>query len=265
MQKRIIAAVAGLAFSLNAAMAIAATPEENVVATVNGEAVTEDMLLVFAEQLNRRNAGGGQVNRDAALEQLINFVLVTQDVERQGIDKRPEVQRELAWQRRGMLVTLGMREYMQKHPVTDADIQAAYEDFVKQSGNQEYKARHILLKTEDEAKAVIAELDKGADFAELAKTRSTGPSGKNGGDLGWFNPQQMVPEFSQATAAMTKGSYSSTPVKTQFGWHVIKLEDTRKSEPPSLDEVRQQLQAKLSNERIEAYISELRKKATIKE
>lgn len=230
------------------------------VATVNGEPISEDMLLLFQQQLGRN---GNSVSREDALDQLINFVLVTQDAEKQGIDKRPNVVQDLAWKRRGLLVNISLNEYMQAHPITDEEIQAAYNKFKTTRSGQEYHARHILLKTEEEAKAVIKQLDEGADFAKLAAEKSIGPTKTKGGDLGWFTPDRMVKPFSEAVKQMNKGSYSKNPVKTQFGWHVILLEDSRDVAPPALDEVRKQLQTQLTQQRMQDYFEELRSKAKI--
>ena len=128
---------------------------------------------------------------------------------------------------------------------------------------KEYKARHILVKTEDEAKAVVKQLDDGSDFAKLAKEKSTGPSGKTGGDLGWFRPQQMVPPFSDAVAAMKKNTYTKKPVKTQFGWHVIKLEDLRDVQPPKFEDIKDQVKTIVQTKRVQKYVKSLRDKAKI--
>lgn len=252
-----------LAGALVSALLITSTPTlaQEPIATVNGEAITEDMLMLFQQQLSRTS--GSQASREDALEQLINFVLVTQDAEKQGIDKRPNVVRDLAWQRRGLLVNLGLQEYLQKNPVTDEEIQAMYDKFVDAKGGQEYKARHILVESEDEAKAIIEQLNDGADFAKLAEENSIGPTKTKGGDLGWFSPDRMVKPFSDAVADMGKGSYTKSPVKTQFGWHVIKLEDQRDLQPPSLEEVKPQLRNQITQQRMQEYFQELRSKASI--
>jgi len=147
--------------------------------------------------------------------------------------------------------------------ISDANMKKAYDGFVKELGTVEYKARHILLSTEKEANDVIAELDKGADFANTATHKSVGPSAESGGDLGWFAPNQMVKPFSDAVSLLKKGEYSKKPVNTQFGWHVIKLEDTRKLPPPAFDEIKGQLQMRLQQQVIESYLENLRKKAKI--
>ena len=252
----------GLSAPLIAAETPAVTPEA-VVATVNGSEITEEMLQVFAAQLSR-NPGAQPVSRDDALNQLVNIELVTQDAEKHNIDKRPNVIKQLEWQRRSLLVGVSMREYVTTHPVTDAELKKLYDERMKNHDGNEYKASHILVDNEADAKAIIAELDKGADFAKLATDKSKDPSGKqNGGDLGWFSPDQMVKPFAEAVAKMKKGEITKKPVETQFGWHVIRKDDSRKVEPPSFESVKEQLQAHAQNQRVEAYLEELRKDAKI--
>jgi len=150
---------------------------------------------------------------------------------------------------------------MQTNPISDEELKKLYDEQVPK-GN-EYKARHILVEDEEAAKKLIVELDGGADFSELAKEHSTGPSGKTGGELGWFSPQQMVAPFSEAAATLEKGSYTKQPVKTQFGWHIIILDDVRESTPPAFEEVKPQLQTFVQKQRIQDYIASLRQSATI--
>ena len=257
-----------LLLGLGAPVMAAETPEAApapaaVVATVNGSEITEEMLQIFGAQLSR-NPGAQPVTRDDALDQLINIELVTQDAEKHKIDKRPNVIKQLEWQRRSLLVGVSMREYVTTHPISDEELKKLYDERMKNHDGHEYKAQHILVDSEDEAKAIIADLDKGGDFAKLAGEKSKDPSGKqNGGDLGWFSPDQMVKPFAEAVAKMKKGETTKKPVKTQFGWHVIRLEDTRKVDPPSFDSVKEQLQMQAQNQRIEAYLAELRKGAKI--
>ena len=232
---------------------------DKVLALVNGKPVTQEMLDVYRTQRTRRSQGQ-DIDEQTALEELINVELMLQDAERKKLHQRPEVERELEWHRRGVLVSLDMREYLEQHPVTEAELKAAYEARKAAHAGKEYHARHILVKTEDEAKAIIAELGKGADFAELAKQKSTGPTGKNGGDLGWFSPDQMVPEFAAAVQKLGKGEISREPVKTQFGWHV---EDLREVPPPDFESMKPELRARLQNARIDAFLKGLREKAKI--
>jgi peptidyl-prolyl cis-trans isomerase C len=252
----------GLSAPLIAAETPAVSPEA-VVATVNGSEITEEMLQIFATQLSR-NPGAQPVSRDDALDQLVNIELVTQDAEKHNIDKRPNVIKQLEWQRRSLLVGVSMREYVTTHPVTDAELKKLYDERMKSHDGKEYKASHILVDSEAEAKTIIAELDKGAAFAKLATDKSKDPSGQqNGGDLGWFSPDQMVKPFAEAVAKMKKGEITKKPVQTQFGWHVIRMDDSRKVEPPSFESVKEQLQAQAQNQRVEAYLEDLRKGAKI--
>ena len=242
--------------------AAAEPADSKVLATVNGKPITEDIYEMYLQQRKAR-AGDAKVDRDTIVKELVNIELVRQDAIKRGIDKRPQIARQLDWQARTLLVSAGMQDYLKNHPVSDEELEKAYQAEVAKMDSKEYKARHILLKTEEEARAVIAELDKGADFATLAKEKSTGPTGKKGGDLGWFGADRMVKPFGDAIRTMEKGSYTKEPVQTQFGWHVILLEDTRKMEPPSMDQVRKELAARLTNQRIDAYLDSLRKDAKI--
>lgn len=239
------------------------TDPNAVVATVNGKPITEEMLQIYGAQRSR-NPGAQPISREAALEELVNIELVTQDAEKHNIDKRPNIVKQLDWQRRSLLVGVSMREYIASHPASDAELDKLYKERIKNHDGNEYKARHILVGSEDEAKAIIDELGKGGDFAKLAAEKSKDPSGKQGGgDLGWFSGDQMVEPFAKAVAKMKKGEITKKPVQTQFGWHVIQLEDTRKVPAPTKDSLKEQLQMQLQNERIDAYIAELRKGAKI--
>ncbi len=157
--------------------------------------------------------------------------------------------------------------YVQHHiseKITDADVQTRYDQLIKQfASGKEVKARHILVKKKEEAEAIIKELDGGADFVELAKTKSTGPSGPRGGDLGYFGKGQMVPAFETAAFALKKGEYSKEPVKSSFGYHVIKVEDEREKSPPPVAEVAPQLKILLAQEKLKALVAELKSKAKI--
>ena len=165
--------------------------------------------------------------------------------------------------RQNLILGAALEKAMTSPAITDAELKKMYDSRVAEFNVKEYKARHILVKSKDEAEKVITELDMGGDFAELAKKKSTGPTGKNGGDLGWFAPQQMVPEFSQAVSQLEKGKYTKSPVQTKFGWHVIKLEDTRSAEPPTFDQVKPQLKKVAEQSRANDYLQSLKAKAKI--
>lgn len=146
---------------------------------------------------------------------------------------------------------------------TEDELKKAYEEVKENASQTEYKARHILVKDEEEAKNMIEKLDGGADFGDLAREHSLGPTGKNGGELEWFDANQMVAPFSEAVAAMEKGTYTKTPVQTQFGWHVIELQDSRKAEPPSFEDAKQQLTALLKRQKLSATLAEMRDGAMV--
>jgi len=255
--------LAAIFYSLGTSALMAAPASSKVLAVVNGETITEDGLKIYTSQRNV-SPGTPPQSGKRILEEMINMVVLSQDARAQKLTERNDTREILQLQRNSYLASIAVQQHVSKNPVSDAELKDEYDQQVASaSSSMEFNARHILLESEVAAKAVIAELDKGADFVELAKTKSTGPSGKSGGSLGWFGPQDMVPPFSQATAKLAKGSYSKAPVKTQFGWHVILLEDTRESKPPSFEEVRNQLKAMADNRRARDYISSLREKAKV--
>ena len=153
-------------------------------------------------------------------------------------------------------------DFINNMEITESDIQAEYDQQASLSPSLQYKARHILVESQGEAVEIIGELDQGADFATLAQEKSTGPSGPNGGDLGWFSPEQMVAPFSEAVAALEDGSYSESPVQTQFGWHVILREETRDTPPPPLESVRDQVRNAIQQKRFQALLEQIRFEAS---
>lgn len=236
--------------------------EDNVLARVNGEPIDQDMLDFYMLQ-KQRQLKGHAPDRHEVLKEVVDLELMIQDAEKMGLDKDPAVLQQLKFYRQNLLVNMAVRKYLEKHPVTDEDIQAAYKEMASKQSGKEYHARHILVKTREEAEQIIDQLDKGADFAELAKEKSIGPTKTRGGDLGWFSPDRMVGEFSDAVQELDKGEYTKEPVKTQFGWHVIEQVDSRKAQTPALDEVRDELVSKLRNERLNEYMDSLRKDAKV--
>jgi len=235
------------------------------VATVNGKPIAEKTFKAYIEFKKKQDPKFDvKKNRELLIQELINRQLMYQDALRQKIEKNKDVIFQLKQHRIDLLIKYAIRKTMLATPITDTVLKLEYDRRVKSANVKEYKARHILLKTEAKAKSVIKELNNGKDFIKLAKAYSTGPTGKNGGDLGWFNARQMVPAFSKAVAGLKKGAYTKTPVKTKFGWHVIKLEDTRKMEPPKFKDVKQQVRIIMQNKKLQEYIIKLRKKAKIK-
>ncbi|HEB57303.1 MAG TPA: peptidylprolyl isomerase [Gammaproteobacteria bacterium] len=238
----------------------------NAVATVNGTPISQksyDFYLSQAMQRRGQNKGRGGINRQAVINELVNRELLHQAAIKEKVENDETVAFQLKQLKVDAMIQGLINKISKDNPITDKELKKEYDKRIAGAKLTEYKARHILLKTEEEAKTVIAELDSGAKFEDLAKKKSTGPSAKDGGELGWFNPSQMVPPFSQAIAQMKKGQYSKKPVKTQFGWHVIKLEDTRKRTPPKFEDIKSQLRMMLQNQRIQEYITNLRKNAKI--
>ena len=235
--------------------------KDPVVAVVNGTKLHASDYDALKKDLGPQAEGA---DYGKLLDHMVTQTVIEQAAHADKTESDPEYQRALAQTAKQLLIRTYLRKSMDK-AVTDAAIKAKYDEMVKtQGGQEEVKARHILLKTEDEAKAIIAELDKGADFAKLANEKST-DKGEDGGELGYFTKDKMVPEFANAAFAMKVGQHSATPVKSQFGYHVILVEDRRPAKPPALEEVRDEIQKELANTAIESKVDELKKKATIQE
>lgn len=203
--------------------------------------------------------------QDILIDELLTSMLLSQEAVKMGLDKNSLVIAAVEVARQQALRQAALNALLAREQVSDEAVKAAYDAQYAQSESNEYKARHILVEDEASAKEIINALDDGADFAELAKEKSTGPSGPQGGDLGWFSLDRMVKPFSDAVALMKKGSYSKTPVKTDFGWHVIKLEDQRenKTAPPALETIKPQLVQQLKIEAARKYLEQLHSKADI--
>ena len=233
-----------------------------LVASVNGTRITEAMLDLYMAQREGRRPGDPSANdRNAVLEEVVSLELARQQGEKDGVDKQLDVALLVEQQRRAVIATAAIKKQLEANPVSEADLRKIYDENI--GGGDEYKARHILVKEQEEARKLITELDKGADFSELAKQHSTGPSGKNGGELGWFSAKQMVKPFSDAVATMEKGSYTKEPVETQFGWHIIMLDDSRESTPPDFEMLKPQIASMVQNQRVQEFIAKLRESASI--
>lgn len=230
------------------------------IATVNGEIITELERTTHIEQFKAR---GQTATDDQVLEELITLELMRQAAKKQGLDKSPEVEIEMKTMRARVLANALLNNLTENVDTSDEKLKSEYDKQIAEANVHEYNASHILLEDEAKAKEIIIELDGGADFAEAAKKYSTGPSSENGGDLGWFDAGTMVPEFSAAAAELEIGKYSETPVKTQFGYHIIKLSDKRAKEPQPFDTVKEQVRGMLINNTIADYIDSLRSDAEI--
>jgi peptidyl-prolyl cis-trans isomerase C len=242
----------------------AAKPAAGPVATVNGVAVPRSRLELMMRQ---QAARGGQDNdqmRVLMREELINRELISQEASRAGIAKNADVQAQLDLVRQEIVVGAYIRDWVGKHPITDADVQKEYDRSRAQAGEREYRARHILVETEDQAKGMIAELKKGGKFDELAtKNSKDGGTSQRGGDLDWNVPTAYDRAFSEAMVKLDKGKYTETPVQTRFGYHVIQLDDVRPLKFPTLAEVKPRIQQQLVQGRLEELVKGLRAKAKI--
>jgi peptidyl-prolyl cis-trans isomerase C len=233
------------------------------VATVNGKAIPASKVdQVVKQVVAQGKATDSPQLRDAIKRDLIGREVLIQEADKQGVGGRADVKAAIDNARQSIIINAMLADYVKKNPVTDAQVKAEYDRYKAQVGDKEYHARHILVGTEDEAKAIIAKLKGGAKFEELAKQSKDGTAA-NGGDLDWASPASYVPEFSKAMVALQKGAITETPVKTQFGYHVIKLEDVRPAKIPPLDEVKQQVQESLQQRKLATFREELMKKAKI--
>jgi peptidyl-prolyl cis-trans isomerase C len=234
------------------------------VATVNGVAVPQHRMDYLMQQQQQRGAQDTEQMRNMVREELVNREILTQEAAKSGIARNPDVQAQLDVARQEIIVSAYLREWVRKNPITDAEVQKEYERAKKQQGEKEYKARHILLETEDQAKGMIAELKKGAKFEELASKNSKDPgSAARGGDLDWNVPATYDKQFADAMVNLDKGKYTEQPVRTRFGFHVIQLDDVRQSRFPPLAEVKPRIQQMLAQGRIEELIKGLRAKAKV--
>lgn len=246
----LIAVVAAPAFAQNAA-------------TVNGKAIPAAKVDQMVKQVV---AQGQQPDtpqlREAVKKELISREVMLQEADKQGYGKKPEVTAAIDNARQSITINAMLADYVKKNPVKDAEIQAEYDKYKAAVGGTEYHSRHILVATEQEAKDIIAKLKAGGKFEELAKVSKDG-SANNGGDLGWMTPGKLVKPFADAMVALKNGEITQTPVKTEFGFHVIKLEESRPAQIPPLAEVKAQVAEALQQRKIAAYREELLKKAKI--
>ncbi len=231
--------------------------------TVNGTPVDSAVIDVFFEQrLGQAAAQPSPEQRTILIGQLRDiYVLATQDLAAE-LAKEPRLAAQIELQKHGALAQAVAADYIANVEVTDAEIRAEYEEQIKLAPPLQFKARHILVATQGEAVDLIGQLDGGANFEELAREKSTGPSGPNGGDLGWFSPDQMVAPFSNAVALLEDGSYTKEPVQTQFGWHVILREESRENTPPTLESIRDRIAQQVQQNKFQEHLATLREAAT---
>ena len=237
---------------------------KDAVATVNGVTIPGSRMEFMMDQQRQRGAPDNQQTRSMMREELVNREIVVQEAQKAGLAKSAEVQAQLDIARQEILVGAYLRDWAKKHPVSDAEIQKEYDRARAQSGEKEYRARHILVETEDQAKGLIADLKKGAKFDELASKNSKDSGSKErGGDLDWNVPGAFDKQFSDAMVKLDKGKYTEAPVQTRFGYHVIQLDDVRPIRFPALAEVKQRIQQQLTQHRVDELIRGLRAKAKV--
>ena len=260
MKKHLLHAVATAAVLLTLTTGVQA---QNL-AIVNGKAVPKTRMDALAQQVAR---SGRPITPDVEAqikEEVIAREIFMQEAQKRGLDATDDFKAQLELARQTILIRELFSKFQESNAVTDADVKAEYDKFVAANGGKEYRARHILLETEDQAKAIYASLKKGAKFDDLAKKQSKDPgSGSKGGDLDWAAPGNFVKEFSDAMVALKKGETSPSAVKSQFGFHIIRLDDIREAQLPKLEDVKPQILQQLQQQRMANFQQEMRAKAKI--
>jgi peptidyl-prolyl cis-trans isomerase C len=259
MKKQLLSALAAAAL-LTLSGAVAA---QNL-AIVNGKPVPKSRLDALMQQMTRagRPVEGGM--QDQIKKELIAREIFVQEAKKHGLDATEDYKTQLEMTRQSLLIRELFTEFGKKNPVSDADAKAEYDRIAASNGGKEYHARHILVEKEDEAKAIIASLKAGGKFEEIAqKSSKDAGSGSHGGDLDWANPNSFVPEFSAAMVKLGKGQMTEEPVKTQFGYHIIRLDDVRDAQFPAFDQVKGQIIQQLQQQKLAKYQDELRAKAKV--
>lgn len=234
------------------------------VAIVNGKPVPTARVDALVQQIEATGRPVDDAVRAQIKEEVVLREIFMQEAQKKGVANTTEFKNQMELARQTIMIRALFADYQKKHPVTDEEIKAEYDKFAAASAGKEYKARHILVEKEDEAKAIIASLKKGAKFEDIAKKQSKDPgSGANGGDLDWAPAANYVPEFSQALLKLEKGQLADAPVQSQFGWHVIRVDDIRDAEIPKLEDLKPQIAQQLAQQKMQKYQQELRDKAKV--
>ena len=233
-------------------------------AVVNGKPIPKERVEVLKQQVER---AGRQITPEMEgqiKDEIIAREIFMQEAQKRGLEASSDYKAQMELARQTILIRELFNDYQTKNPVTDAEIKAEYDKFAAANSGKEYKASHILVEKEDDAKAIIASIKKGAKFADIAKKQSKDPgSGAKGGDLDWANPSSYVAEFTQALIKLEKGKMTQTPVKSQFGWHVIRLDDVREAQLPKMEEVKPQIAQQLQQQKLSKFQEDLRAKAKV--
>lgn len=260
MKKQIFSAIA--AATLLSALAVPAAAQN--VAIVNGKPVPMARVDALAQQLARAGRPVTPEMMGQIKDEVIARELFMQEAQKLGLDASEDFKAQMELTRQAILIRELFATFQKNNPVTDAEIKAEYDKFAAANSGKEYRARHILVEKEEQAKAIIASLKKGAKFEDIAKKQSKDPgSGANGGDLDWASAGSYVKEFSEAMVKLGKGKTTETPVKSQFGYHVIRLDDVRDAQLPKLEDVKPQIAQQLGQQKLMKYQEELRAKAKI--
>jgi peptidyl-prolyl cis-trans isomerase C len=256
------AARAAIPFALALAMSLPLAAQAQNIATVNGKPVPKTRVDVLIQQAERSGQKVGPEIQVQARDQVVLREIFVQEAEKRGVAASPEFRSQMELARQSILIRELFEDYRKKNPVTDAEAKGEYDKFKAQATGTEYRARHILVDKEEEAVALIKKIKAGEKFEDLAKASSkdTG-SGANGGDLDFAKPDSYVPEFGGALVKLKKGEMTDTPVKSQFGWHIIRVEDTREASFPGFDEVKAQIKQRLEQNKLQKYQEDLRTKA----
>ena len=261
MTSKTIAVRAAIALATSALLLPLAAQAQNI-AIVNGKPVPKARVDTLLEQAQRSGQQLGPEVQVQARDQVVLREIFTQEAERRGIAASTEYKTQMELARQSVLIRELFEDYRRKNSVTDAEAKGEYDKFKAQATGTEYRARHILVEKEEEAKALIAQIKGGAKFEDLATKNSKDPgSGANGGDLDFAKADSYVPEFGQAMVKLKKGEMTEAPVKSQFGWHIIRLDDTREAAFPPFDDVKAQLKQRLEQTKMQAFQEELRSKA----
>ena len=232
------------------------------ITTVNGKPVPKSRVDALLSQASKQGQPKTPELESQVRDEVVLREMFMQEAEKRGLAQSAEYKSQMELARQTILIRELFNEFNKKNPTTDAEILAEYDKFKGQASGTEYRARHILVEKEDEAKALISQIKGGASFEELAKKNSKDPgSGQNGGDLDFANAGSYVPEFSQAMVKLKKGELTETPVKTQFGFHIIKLEDTREAKFPPLEEVKPQIQQRLAQVKMAKFRDDIKAKS----
>jgi peptidyl-prolyl cis-trans isomerase C len=254
--------VSKLVVSLLAALSLSAWAQN--LAIVNGKPVPSSRVEALKQQVERSGRPVTPEILAQIKEELIAREIFMQEARKRGLETSEDYKAQIELARQSLLIRELFASFQKKNPVTDAEVKAEYDKFVAANGGKEYRARHILVEKEDEAKSLIADIKKGAKFEDLAKKASKDPgSGANGGDLDWANAASYVPEFSNAMIKLEKGQMTDAPVKSQFGFHIIRVDDVREAQLPKLEEVKPQITQQLTQSKLAKYQDDLRAKAKV--